>query len=82
MEMRLKAKFRIDGVASQGGADQESREILSASAVTSESPENATWSRYTPSGQLTMTITNPAAFGAFAPGQEVYIEIYSDKVGA
>lgn len=30
--------------------------------------ENEPWSRYTPSGQLKITITNPAAIGAITPG--------------
>ena len=37
-------------------------------AVTDDSPENRTWSKYTPSGRLELQITNPAATSHFAQG--------------
>lgn len=40
----------------------------------SEGPNKA-WSEATPSGNLTMYVTNPAVFDAFKPGQSYYIDI-------
>ena len=37
--------------------------------------ENAEWSRYTPSGNLTINITNPALFDQFVVGRDYYIDI-------
>ncbi len=37
-------------------------------------PENESWSKYTPSGELRMTITNPAAIDAFEKGKPYYID--------
>jgi hypothetical protein len=44
-------------------------------AVTSESPENKTWSKWTPSGNLKMTITNDELFGHFKPAQNYLITV-------
>jgi hypothetical protein len=35
---------------------------------------NKTWSKYTPSGQLQITITNPAAIDAFEKGKAYYLD--------
>lgn len=40
-----------------------------------EGSNNLSWSKYTPSGKLEMTITNEAIFGQFVPGQEYEILI-------
>ena len=36
--------------------------------------ENANWSKYTPSGHMTINITNPTAIDAFSPGKFYYID--------
>lgn len=72
--MGIKAKFAVSTVA----RDASGNETLSAIAVYgSDGSENATWSKYTPAGSLSMTISNPAAQGAFQPGEEIYLDIYS-----
>lgn len=50
---------------------------LEAAQRVSEGPDgdNVDWSKYTPVGELTMTITNPAAFGQFVVGQDYFLEI-------
>ncbi|MDU7382442.1 MAG: hypothetical protein E7L09_29550 [Enterobacteriaceae bacterium] len=45
------------------------------SPVTDDTPENKTWSKYTPGGLLQMHISNPAAFSQFEQGKEYYIDI-------
>jgi len=35
---------------------------------------NKEWSEHTPSGELKMTITNPAAIDSFAPGEAYFLE--------
>ena len=37
--------------------------------------DNASWSKYTPSGQLTLNITNPLAFGQLEQGKTYWIDI-------
>lgn len=51
--------------------------VVELNAVGSGGPDdpNQSFATATPSGKLTMTIQNPAAFGFFEPGQEYMIEI-------
>ncbi len=37
--------------------------------------ENESWSRYTPSGELKMAVTNPAAIEQFEIGKSYYLDI-------
>lgn len=50
---------------------------LEACQRASEGPDgdNVEWSKYTPVGDLTMTITNPDAFSQFVVGQDYFLEI-------
>lgn len=45
------------------------------SPITADTEENKAWSKYTPDGQLTMHVSNPAAFDQFEQGKEYYIDI-------
>ncbi len=36
--------------------------------------ENASWSKSTPSGDLTLSITNPGAIAAFVVGADYYVD--------
>ena len=36
--------------------------------------ENNTYARYTPSGEIKLSITNPNLHGQFTPGQEFYVD--------
>ena len=64
--MSVRAKFKC---VSNTEANQVRLE-----AVTSGSKENETWSKYTPSGTLTMHIDNAPAKEQFVPGKEYYID--------
>jgi hypothetical protein len=52
---------------SQGGATEQERVKLSA-VYGEKGTANATWSRYTPSGSVDLTISNPDAIGLMKPG--------------
>ena len=66
------AKFKCESVAkpSESNGDTES---ISLSAV--YGPGNETWSKFTPSGSLSMSISNPAAQGKFQPGKSYLLNI-------
>jgi len=49
-------------------------EEIELGAVAGDSPENKTWSEYTPSGNLKMSITNPFAQGKFEPGKSYFLD--------
>ncbi|ORJ47812.1 hypothetical protein B2M27_23975 [Kluyvera intermedia] len=70
--MTVRAKFRCHFI--QKGSDNESRTVH-MSPVTADTPENKTWSQYTPGGLLQMHISNPDAFNQFEQGKEYYIDI-------
>lgn len=66
----VRAKFRVNSVTKFEG------EYVSVklSPVTSGSEENKGFWKYTPSGTLEMSITNPEASKQFEPGKEFYVD--------
>lgn len=72
--LRLKCVVNsVKSVADTNG--DKSQEELALSAVYSGSEANKQWSKYTPSASLTMTISNPAAFGKVLPGQFIFVDL-------
>lgn len=79
--MSMIAKFQVVNVKVHKPADDAptSQEDLEFSAVTEkpfnpdgESDDNS-FARWTPTGNLKMTVTNPALFGKFERGQKYYL---------
>lgn len=73
----MRAKMRVTSVT----IHNESFEELKFSAVAKNdgypedgSDENNTFARWTPTADLTMSITNSALIGKFTPGQEFYVD--------
>lgn len=64
----VRAKFRVQSVIHHDG---EQRTIQLA-AVSGK--ENESWSKWTPSGSLQMSITNPEAFSQFKPGDVFFLD--------
>jgi hypothetical protein len=71
--MGVRAKFVCRAIDKTEG--HTPHESVRFEAVTADTEENKTWSKYTPWGELRMSITNPAAFGRFAVGQEIFVEL-------
>ena len=71
--MTVRAKFQCNSIQK---SPDNSTAVVHLMAVTSGSLENETWSKYTPSGQLQMVISNPAAFEQFEQGKEYFIDIH------
>jgi hypothetical protein len=63
--MSVRAKFKCQG--SVNG-------VVTLWPVTDGSEENKTFWKYTPGGQITLTITNPAAMEQFEVGKEYYVD--------
>lgn len=55
----LRCKFKVSGV--EKSEDGESR-TLRMEACIDESGDNENWSKWTPSGQFSISVTNPDAF--------------------
>jgi hypothetical protein len=60
MSTNVRAKFKCSAV--------EGERVSLTAAVEGEA--NRSWSKWTPSGQIAMTITNPDAVEFFKPGRE------------
>ena len=70
MSRTVSAKFVVSSVC----LTKDSRQIrLSPNYGTTENPKNAEWSRWTPSGAIDMTITNPDAWPLFEYGTELTV---------
>lgn len=67
----LRAKFQCNSVQMYG---DKGVEIVWAHAVYGDSEDNKSWSEATPSGQLSMTISNPSAQGVLKVGDEFYLD--------
>jgi len=76
MSAVLRLKCQVSGVKriSYYGNSDESEE-LTLNAVYTGSEANKQWSKYTPSASLTMTISNPLAFGKALPGQYFFVDL-------
>jgi hypothetical protein len=72
--MTIRAKFYCESVLLSKGMQQ-----VTLRPVTN-GVGNESWSKWTPSGQIAMTITNPSVIGAFVPGDEYYIDINPAKI--
>lgn len=79
---KMIAKFQINNVEpiSFDGGKTVAQEKINLMAV-SEKPfdaegasEDNTFARYTPSGELSITVQNPALLGKFKVGEKYYLE--------
>jgi hypothetical protein len=74
----VRAKFYVIEVAETAygpGTKPVEQKRVRMTAVTSDSEENKSWSKWTPSGSLEMVINNPAAYEQFKPGQVVFLTL-------
>ena len=72
--LRLKCQVSTVKRITLYGSSEEYEE-LSLSAVHTGSEANKQWSKWTPSASLTMTISNPLAFGKALPGQFFFVDL-------
>lgn len=68
--MKVRAKFICQEVTQYSGGSKKVR----LTPVTGGSDEDKLFWKYTPSGELSMTIDNPPASDMFVPGQTYYLD--------
>jgi hypothetical protein len=75
-------RFKVMGVG-ESGPDYtgDPYETTTLFPVTDTTEANKSFSKYTPAGQINLTITNPAAFGFFKQGEEYDILITPQTSG-
>ncbi len=75
--MNVRAKLTVEEVDLF-----ENSEIVKMRAVyDSNTPEDNTYSKYTPSATLQMSVTNPSLFGYFRPGKKYYLDFVPMDIG-
>lgn len=75
--MNVRAKFFVSEVkhAATPGSDPFATVILQpVFGSYGDGKDNESWSKYTPSGKIEMSITNPKAIDAFEPGKAYFID--------
>ncbi|PVE25420.1 hypothetical protein DC522_05865 [Microvirga sp. KLBC 81] len=70
--MNVRAKFKCQQIVRTHGNPEGSAEVRLTAATSGEA--NKEWSKWTPSGSITMLITNPSAIEAFELGKEYYVD--------
>lgn len=70
--MTIRAKFRVTSVE-HFEHKQERVKMIAVSGK--DGSANAQWSKFTPSGDLGMTISNPDAQGKLEVGKEYFLDI-------
>lgn len=69
--MTVVAKFKVASVAE---TSSDHRNVTMAAVYSSDpAHENYSWSKWTPSGSINMSITNPEAFNQFEAGAEYMV---------
>lgn len=68
--MNVRAKFKVASVTEAEGGLKTAR----LHPVTSGSPENAEFFKWSPSGTIELGTLNPAAAAHFVPGLEFYVD--------
>lgn len=68
--MTVRAKFKVQSVTETEGGLKTAQ----LQAVTSGSPENEVFFKWTPSAQINLSTLNPAAAAEFFPGREFYVD--------
>lgn len=74
--MTVRAKMKCYAVQRlmDGKPDTEVAEIRMMPVYDDGDPANKTWSKATPSGEVRLFITNPAAIDAFEPGKSYFVD--------
>ncbi len=72
--MKVQAKFKVNSITKLEGS-----EIWAMQPVIGDSEENKSWSKWTPAGSLSMTVTNTDLFNKFNAGDEFLITLNKVK---
>jgi len=70
MEKTILAKFKVGSTTNFGNDNLE----VKMTPVIGGSKENESFSKYTPTGEIRLHITNPDVLGFFEPASEYYVE--------
>ena len=73
--MAVRAKFQCSSVVpTPSDSPAYTCKTVHLHAVYGDGKANESWSKATPNGSLSMTITNPDALSQFVPGKEYFLD--------
>jgi hypothetical protein len=70
----VRAKFRVSQVTAHAGSTSQQFVLNAVSPADGEIPENEKYHKYTPSGEIKMTIDNPQAQEQLKLGDYFYVD--------
>lgn len=72
----MRAKMRITEVNRFEGSDRIKMVAVARSSgyAADGSDEDNTYAKFTPQGELTITVNNPALLGKYEPGKKFYLD--------
>lgn len=73
--MSVKAKFKVESVTDFGPS--MGKQVRLRAVSDDGIPENQRYHKYTPSGEITLSIDNPSAADQFIPGKAFYVDFTS-----
>ena len=76
MSTFMRAKFQVSKVERFAGTDRITCNAVCRSTPYPEdgSDEDNTYAKFSPQGELTLTIANPVLLGKIEPGQKFYLD--------
>ena len=75
-QQRIRGRFTLQSTEEHAAAGEGECHInVRFTAVTATDEDNKKWSKLTPSGELTMTITNPDARDGLKVGHDYYLDL-------
>lgn len=75
MSITMRAKMQVSTVTRAVGCDRITCNAVAAKAYPADgSDEDNTYAKFSPSGELSLTIANPALLGVIEPGQKFYLD--------
>lgn len=76
MTKNIRGRFTLQSIEQHATADKNACHCnVRFTAVTSDMADCASWSQWTPTGELKMTITNPDAMDALVVGRQYYLDL-------
>ena len=79
--MNIRCKLYIESIKQYGNNGEVTQEEIQFRAITSgkknadDVDEDNTFSKWTPSADFRMAVTNPVLIGKFKPGQKFYVDM-------
>ncbi|WP_292637487.1 hypothetical protein [Mesorhizobium sp.] len=75
MSTTMRAKMQVQKVDRFVGGDRITMNAVAAKAYPADgSDEDNSYAKFSPAGELSLTIANPALIGKIEPGQKYYID--------